>query len=255
MEDRDARRLGTPARFLTVAVAALITSCASSGAPVAHDPWEPVNRGIYRFNDFGDRALLKPVAKAYKAVLPTFMRRGVSNFYDNLSTPRSALNNFLQGKPKRGFSDMARFVLNSSFGIGGLLDPATDAGLQEYDEDFGQTFAVWGMPNGPYVVLPFLGPSTLRDAFSQPFDAAADPLVYYENSSIRDKLYVLRVIDLRARLLSAEAFLEDSKDPYITLRESYLQNRNYVIHDGDPPVDEDFYDDFEDFDESADTNN
>lgn len=255
MGDRGAHRLGTPAKFLTVALATLLTSCASSGAPVDHDPWEPVNRGVYRFNDFGDRVLLKPVAKAYRTVVPTFMRRGVSNFYSNLSTPRSALNNFLQGKPNRGVSDIVRFVLNSSLGIGGLLDPATGAGLEEYDEDFGQTFAVWGMPDGPYVVLPFLGPSTLRDAFSQPFDAASDPLLYYDNSSVRDKLIVLRVIDLRARLLSAEAFLEDSKDPYITLRESYLQNRNYVIYDGDPPVDDDFYDDFEDLDESADTAN
>ncbi|NNC76599.1 MAG: VacJ family lipoprotein [Woeseiaceae bacterium] len=218
---------------------------------MAHDPWEPVNRGIYRFNDFGDRVLIKPVAKAYKTLVPSFMRRGVTNFADNLSTPRSAMNNFLQGKPKRGVSDLVRFVLNSTFGIAGLLDLASAAGLEEYDEDFGQTFAVWGMPDGPYVVLPFLGPSTLRDAFAQPLDRATDPLVYYDNSSVRDKLYVLRLIDLRARLLAAEGLLEDSKDRYITLRESYLQNRNYVIHDGDPPVDEDFYDDFEDFDEPA----
>ena len=230
-------------------VALLVAGCASSAAPAAHDPWEPLNRGIYQFNDFGDRLLIKPIAKGYKAVVPTFMRRGVSNFYDNLSTPRSALNNLLQGKPKRALDDTARFLVNSTLGIGGLFDIASGAGMEEYDEDFGQTFAVWGVPDGPYVVLPFMGPSTLRDAFGRPLDALADPLYHHDDSSVRDPLIVLEIIDLRHRLLAAEGLIEDSRDPYITLRESYLQNRNYVIHDGDPPVDDDFYDDFEDFDD------
>lgn len=230
-----------------LALAALVAGCASSAAPVEHDPWEPLNRGIYRFNDFGDRVLVKPVAKGYKKVVPSFMRRGISNFSDNLSTPRSALNNFLQGKPKRGLDDIARFLFNSTIGIGGLFDIASAGGLEEYDEDFGQTFAVWGIPKGPYLVLPFMGPSTLRDAAGRPLDLLADPLYHYDNSSVRDPLYVLRIIDLRHRLLAAEGLIEDSQDPYITLRESYLQNRDYVIHDGDPPIDDDFYDDFEDF--------
>lgn len=227
-------------------VAALVAGCASSASRVEHDPWEPLNRGIYEFNDFGDRLLIKPVAKGYKKVLPAFVRRGVTNFYDNLTTPRSALNNFLQGKPKRGFDDIARLLFNSTLGIGGLFDVASAGGLEEYDEDFGQTFAVWGIPSGPYLVLPFMGPSTLRDATGRPLDVLADPLYHYDETSVRDKLYVLRVIDLRHRLLAAEGLIEDSQDPYITLRESYLQNRNYVIHDGDPPIDDDFYDDFED---------
>lgn len=243
-----------PARHIAIAVAVLLAGCASSASRVDHDPWEPVNRGIYRFNDVGDRVLIKPVAKAYKKVVPQFMRRGVSNFSDNLGTPRSALNNFLQGKPKRGFDDIARFLFNSTLGVGGLVDIASAGGLEEYDEDFGQTFAVWGVPDGPYLVLPFMGPSTLRDAFGRPLDVLADPLYHYENSSVRDPLYVLRIIDLRTRLLSAESLLEDSQDPYITLRESYLQNRNYVIHDGDPAVDDDFYDDFDDFEDVGDNN-
>lgn len=234
---------------VVVAVAALVGGCATSAAPVEHDPWEPLNRGIYRFNDFGDRVLIKPIAKGYKAVVPTFMRRGVSNFWDNLSTPRSALNNLLQAKPKRALDDTARFIVNSTLGIGGLFDIASSAGMEEYDEDFGQTFAVWGVPNGPYVVLPFMGPSTLRDAIGRPLDVLSDPLTHYDDSSVRDPLIVLRIIDLRHRLLAAEGLIEDSQDPYITVRESYLQNRNYVIHDGDPPVDDDFYDDFEDFDD------
>ena len=232
-------------------IAMLVAGCASSAARVEHDPWEPLNRGIYRFNDFGDRVLIKPVAKGYKKIVPSFMRRGVSNFSDNLSTPRSSLNNFLQGKPKRGFHDIARFLFNSTMGIGGLFDIASAGGLEEYDEDFGQTFAVWGIPSGPYVVLPFMGPSTLRDAVGRPLDVLSDPLYHYNETSVRDPLYVLRAIDLRHRLLAAEGLLEDSQDPYITLRESYLQNRNYVIHDGDPPVDDDFYDDFEDFEDDS----
>ena len=244
-----------PARFpkslVTLVAAALVAGCASSSAPVEHDPWEPLNRGIYRFNDFGDRVLIKPVARGYKKVVPSFARRGVSNFYDNLTTPRSALNNFLQGKPKRGFDDVVRFVFNSTIGIGGLIDVASAGGIEEYDEDFGQTFAVWGVPSGPYVVLPFMGPSTLRDAVGRPLDVLSDPLYHHDDSSVRDPLYVLRAIDLRHRLLAAEGLIEDSQDPYITLRESYLQNRNYVIHDGDPPVDDDFYDDFEDFEEDS----
>lgn len=234
-----------------LAVVLLVTGCATSGrTPVEHDPWEPLNRGIYQFNDFGDRILLKPVAKGYKKILPSFARRGVSNFVDNLATPRSALNNFLQGKPMRGFDDIARFLFNSTLGIGGLIDVASAGGLEEYDEDFGQTFAVWGMPSGPYVVLPFMGPSTLRDAVARPLDVLADPLYHHDDSSVRDPLVVLRLIDMRHRLLAAEGFIEDSQDPYITLRESFLQNRDYVIYDGDPPID-DFYDDFEDFEDDS----
>lgn len=231
------------------AVAACLCACASGDTRVAHDPLEPLNRGIYEFNDVMDRALLKPVARGYKKIVPSILRRGVTNFSDNLATPGSALNNFLQGKPARGFDDLARFLFNSTIGIGGLIDVASSGGLEEYNEDFGQTLAVWGVPIGPYIVMPFRGPGTLRDAFAMPVDIWTDPLYHYDDSSVRDKVYVLRIINLRSRLLTADSLIEDSKDPYITIRESYLQNRNYVIHDGDPPVDEDFYDDFEDFDD------
>lgn len=235
-----------------VALAAFgLVGCAGNVSNVDHDPWEGFNRGVYGFNDVTDRALLKPVARGYKAVLPNFARRGVGNFFDNLVTPRSSLNNFLQGKPGRGFSDLGRFLMNSTFGIGGLVDVATPAGLEATDEDFGQTFAVWGVGDGPYVVLPFLGPRTLRDTIALPFDFLADPLYHYDEASVKDKLRVLEIIDFRARLLAADALLEESSDPYITLRESYLQNREYEIYDGDPPIDDDFYDEFDDefFDE------
>ena len=180
------------------------------------------------------------------------MRTGVSNLSNNLRQPQSALNNLLQGKPGRSISDLSRFLINSTVGIVGLIDWATMAGLERYDEDFGQTLAVWGVPDGPFVVIPILGPSTLRDAVALPVDIVTDAGYWIDSSSIRDKLYILRTIDLRHRLLTAERFLEDAKDPYLTLRESFLQNRQFEIHDGNPPEDDDFYEDFEDFEDFED---
>lgn len=211
------------------------------------DPWEPMNRGIYHMNRAFDNATLKPIAKGYRAVLPSPVRRGITNFSLNLFTPRSAISNFLQGKFRRGFDDIARFAFNTTLGIGGIFDVASAGGLEQYNETFSQVLAVWGVPEGPYVVIPFLGPQSLLDAVMIPVDIRADPMKYYDNASVRDRLYILRLIDLRARLLNAEQFLEDSQDPYVTLRESYLQNRQYNIHDGNPPVDDDLYDDI--FDE------
>jgi phospholipid-binding lipoprotein MlaA len=214
-------------------------------ARVDYDPLEPVNRGMYQVNDVLDRALTRPVAKAYNAVLPEPVRNGVTNFSNNLTTPASSLNNFLQGKPGDGFGELARFIINSTAGIGGLFDIAANNGLEPRTEDFGQTAAVWGVPNGPYVMLPFRGPSTLRDAVLMPLDILVDPLYQYNDSSVRDPLFVLRIINLRARLLRLDDMLEDSADPYVTLRESFLQNREFEIYDGDPPSDDDdLFDEF-----------
>jgi phospholipid-binding lipoprotein MlaA len=179
--------------------------------------------------------------------MPEFARRGVTNFSRNLSTPRSALNNFLQGKPGPGFTDLGRFIINSTFGIAGLFDVATAEGIPEYDEDFGQTLAVWGIPEGPYLFIPIFGPNTLLDAVSIPVDIYSDLLIHYDNSSVRDKLYILRTIDVRMRLLAADALLEGSKDPYLTVRESYLQNRRFQVFDGNPPTTEEDDDLFEEF--------
>ncbi len=208
------------------------------------DPWESPNRGLYKANAVFDMAIMRPVAKGYTKVLPSFAERGVSNFVDNLRTPRSAVNNFLQGKPRRGLEDIVRFLFNSTIGIGGLIDVASAGGLEDYNEDFGQTLAVWGVPDGPYVFVPLFGPQTLRDALALPIDIFSNPVVYYKNTSVRDKLYVLIAIDYRARLLGLSALLKDSKDPYITIRESYLQNREFKVYDGEPPEDDDFYDEF-----------
>lgn len=233
-----------PAGILAAALLAAGCAATPPGEPVEHDPWEGMNRGLYRFNDVIDKATLRPVAKGYRKVLPEPVRKGVTNFGRNLFTPRSAANNFLQGKPGRGFEDVARFLVNSVFGIGGLIDVATIGGMAKYEEDFGQTAAVWGVPDGPYLMIPFLGPQTLRDALLLPFDIAADPLYHYEVSSVRDRVYVLRLINLRSELLTLEDLLRDSSDPYVTLRESYLQNRRFEVYDGNPPVDDDFYDEF-----------
>jgi phospholipid-binding lipoprotein MlaA len=187
----------------------------------------------------------RPIAKAYNAVVPRPVRQGVTNFSQNLMTPSSSLNNFMQGKPRDGAGELLRFVINSTVGIGGLFDIASRSGIEPRTEDFGQTAAVWGVPDGPYVMLPFRGPSTLRDALLMPLDFLVDPLYHVDDSSVRDPLYVLRIINLRARLLSLDELLEDSADPYITLRESYLQNREFEIYDGDPPADDDdLFDEF-----------
>lgn len=236
---------------LGVAVIALaLGACATvpENQRVAHDPWEPFNRTMYTVNSGFDKATLRPLAKGYRAVTPSPVRKGFTNFFKNLSTPRSVLNNFLQGKPRQGFSETGRFLLNSTIGIGGVFDVATAGGMDEYPEDFGQTLAVWGVPDGPYVVLPFFGPKTLRGAVAVPFDMVASPLFHYDNSSVRDKLRIMRTIDLRYRLLSTDSLLEESKNPYLTLRESYLQNREYEIYDGEPPEEDDeFFDElFED---------
>jgi phospholipid-binding lipoprotein MlaA len=211
------------------------------------DPWEPLNRGMYVVHDTLDRYTLRLVARGYKAVLPGFARRGVTNFSRNLLTPRSMVNNFLQGKPGPGFNELGRFIINSTLGIGGLIDVATFQGMPVYDEDFSQTMAVWGVPEGPFVFIPVLGPNTLLEAITIPVELASDLLYHYDNTSVRDKIYVLRAIDVRARVLTAEALLADSQDPYLTLRESYLQNRRFQVHDGDPPTTEEEDDLFDEF--------
>lgn len=208
------------------------------------DPWEATNRRIDHFNTRVDNATLKPIAKGYDKLMPDFLQQRVSNFSNNLREPLHIINNFLQGYGSEGFSETGRFLVNSTIGVGGLFDVAGRMGMEDYSEDFGQTLAAWGVPSGPYLMVPFYGPSTLRDALALPLDFLADPLLYYEHDRIRYSIFALRSIDLRARFLSVEKFVTDSYDPYIALRESYLQHRQFEIYDGNPPVDDDFYDDF-----------
>ncbi len=211
------------------------------------DPWEGLNRGIFKFNDAADRYVVKPVAEGYVNVVPGFVRRGVGNFFDNLGTPAVALNQLLQGKGKLALSDTGRFLINSTIGLGGLFDVATGSGLPAHQEDFGQTFAVWGIGSGNYLVLPFLGSSSVRDGTGQVFNAFTNPIGYLSRPQERYPLAALSVIDLRADLLSAEALVVG--DEYLFLRDAYLQRRVFLINDGtieDDPFATDGFDDEED---------
>lgn len=242
--------------ILSVLLAVVVLGGCASNSPAGDaerisaedsvDPWEPMNRRIFRFNRDVDRATLKPVATGYENAIPSFMRQGVRNFMANLRGPRNIINNFLQAKGVAGASETGRLIVNSTLGILGLVDVASGIGLEKHREDFGQTLAVWGVPDGPYVMVPFAGPQTLRDVFAFPVDVLADPLWYHEHASVRYPLYALRFIDIRASFLSTDDLLDESFDPYVRLREAYLQNRRYAVYDGDPPVDDDFYDDIYD---------
>ena len=240
------------ARVTFCAAALLLAGCATQHPPAAPedrspaDPWEPLNRRIHAFNNNVDRISFKPLARGYEALFPDPMRRGINNFSRNLLGPLFIINNFLQGKVQRGFSETGRFLANSTWGILGFVDVGKDLGLQTYREDFGQTLATWGVPDGPFVVVPILGPRTLRDATMIPLNFAADPTFWIQDDVTRWSLYLVRAVDVRAQLFAAEALMEDSYDRYLTVRESYLQNRRFLIFDGNPPEDEDFYDDFED---------
>ncbi len=236
-------------RFAVVAVVCTLgAGCAGSPSTAkTEDPFEGVNRSVNSFNTTVDRYSLKPAAKVYRKVVPRFARRGVSNFFQNLATPSSSLNNFLQGKPSRGMSEMSRFVFNSTVGLGGLIDVSEMSGVEAQTEDFGQTFATWGIPSGPYIYLPFLGPSTALDVVARPFDFYANPMNHINDTGTEDKLRVLNIIHIRAQLLAAEGFIEDSEDPYIAIREAYLQNREFQIYDGNPPASEEEDDLFNEF--------
>jgi phospholipid-binding lipoprotein MlaA len=211
-----------------------LAGCATTAsAPSDADPWERVNRTTFAFNDGVDRALLKPVAKGYRRYVPQFVRTGVSNFLSNLAYPTTIANDLLQLKLMDAVQDTTRLVINTTFGLGGLFDPATRAALPRNDEDFGQTLGRWGMPSGPYLVLPFLGPSTLRDTPSMYADYLTDGRHYIAENDIEFAFAGLSIVDLRARLIPAEAALEGAFDRYALVRNAYLDRREYLVRDGD----------------------
>lgn len=214
--------------------ALLLAGCATvpSGKPDPRDPWEGFNRASYKFNDALDRGFAKPVAKGYKKVTPRFIRTGVSNFFSNLDTVPTILNDVLQGKIKQAGHDTGRFLLNSTVGLGGLFDPASAAGMERNDEDFGQTLGKWGVKSGPYLMLPILGPSTVRDTFAKPVDSYSGPLNYLQDDSTRYILRGVEFVDLRADLLSLDAQIEKSYDKYAFIRNAWLQRREYLVTDG-----------------------
>jgi phospholipid-binding lipoprotein MlaA len=200
------------------------------------DPWEGFNRKTFAFNEKLDEAVLKPVATGYVKVVPGFAREGVTNFFSNLEDVGTSLNNFLQGKPGEGVSDVGRFVVNSVFGVLGLWDVATPMGLEKHYEDFGQTLGVWGVDSGPYLVLPLLGPSSARDAPAK----VVDPSWYYpialDNDRIYWSLWTLDKIRTRADLLQAGSVLDQAAlDKYTFIRDAWLQRRRSQVYDGNPP--------------------
>jgi phospholipid-binding lipoprotein MlaA len=215
---------------LALAVGATLAGCATSANP--RDPFEKFNRQMFKFNDAVDQVALKPAATAYKQVLPTFVQTGVSNFFGNLSDLWTGVNNLMQGKGQDGMSDLTRFALNSTLGIGGLLDIGSEAGLHKHNEDFGQTLGAWGMPSGPYLMLPLLGPSTVRDASVIPLDIAADPWAYKRPVGWRNVGTAVRAVDQRAAVLDASNLMEEAAlDRYEFIRDGFLQRRLSRITD------------------------
>jgi len=213
------------------------------------DPLEPVNRVIFTFNDTADRYVIRPVAKGYNVVVPKPVRTGIGNFFNNWTYPITIVNSFLQGKFKQGASDTGRFLVNSTIGLLGIFDPATKMNLPEHDEDFGQTFARWGVPQGPYIVIPILGPATFRSGVGLLADTQVNPVTQLNDSSIRAKLVIAWFIESRAALIGPDEALRDAFDPYLFMRDAYLQNRDYLINDkseNDGTFEEEF-EDFEDF--------
>jgi phospholipid-binding lipoprotein MlaA len=243
------------------ALVALLTLLLLAGCATAppnakkdpRDPFESFNRVSYKFTDAVDRAVLKPTAKGYKAIAPQFVETGVSNFFSNLSTPTTIVNDLLQAKFRAGLNDTGRLLFNTTFGIGGLFDPASKIGFDRNDEDFGQTLGKWGVPSGPYLWIPLFGPSTIRDGGGAVVNVFTDPLHYVERDAIRYSLNGLEVIDGRARQLDLDETLQSTYDKYGFIRNAYLQRREYQVTDGaaaPPPED---YEGLEDPDPEADT--
>lgn len=220
-------RAGLWTGLLALALA-LLQGCAVGPNP--RDPFEPFNRSVTRFNDGLDEAIVKPVAQAYQNTVPSPVRTGVNNFFGNLSDVWSFVNNVLQAKPQAAVDSFMRVSVNTLIGLGGVLDWATPMGIERHSEDFGKTLGRWGMAAGPYLVLPVLGPSTVRDAAARVVDAQGDLVMQINNVPVRNSLYVLRAVDLRAGLLRAGEVLDQAAlDKYSFTRDAYLQRRGVVI--------------------------
>jgi phospholipid-binding lipoprotein MlaA len=231
----------------SLALGGCATVPAGASAPSPADPWENWNRKVFAFNDAVDAAVLKPVAEVYRDVVPRLVRRGVDNVLGNFYDVWSTANHFLQGKAQDGLEMGMRVLTNTVFGLGGLLDPATEAGLTRRTEDFGQTLGKWGLPQGPYFVLPFLGPSTIRDTAGWVVDRQASPSQLLSIDSDRYGLSALELINLRTNLLSASTLIDSvALDKYSFVRDGFLSRRRDALYDGAPPMDT-----FEDEPESA----
>jgi phospholipid-binding lipoprotein MlaA len=214
--------------------AALLAGAAH--AQSANDPLEPMNRAVFKFNDALDNAVLTPVAKGYQAVVPELVRTGIGNFFGNFSDGWSAINQLLQGKGEAAATMTMRVATNSLFGLGGLFDVASDLGMERQSEDFGQTLGRWGMPAGPYLVWPLLGPSTGRDTLARPLDLYWSPSLLVNDGGAIAGLSALQLIDTRANLLSASRVLDGiALDKYTFVRDAYIARRRNLVYDGNPP--------------------
>jgi len=227
-------------RIAALCTAAALSGCATLPPDDPADPLEPFNRAMFSFNLKADHYVLKPVAKGYDAVTPTFVKRSLINFFGNLGEPVTIINGVLQGKFAQAGSDTGRFLLNSTAGIGGLMDVATKTGLEPHSEDFGQTLGHYGIGTGVYLMLPLLGPSNGRDAIGRAADYFSNPLYYVqENNGDLDPLFYsltgLNLISTRTQFFSADSLIDSALDPYIFVRTAYLQNRLNKVYDGDPP--------------------
>ena len=225
----------------TAAQDEVATEVLDFGAPIAVDRFEKFNRGSYTFNDKLDKYALAPVSRGYAAVMPNPAEKCVSNFFYNLSVPYTAVNNVLQGKFKAAGQDICRFVINSTVGLGGCFDVASRMGIPRHKEDFGQTLGKWGVKSGPYVMLPFLGPSTVRDALSKPVDFIADPIGYVKIIKLKNALRAVRIIDSRVQLTSAMELVDKvAIDRYAFVRDAWLQKREAEVRDEDDTGADDF---------------
>jgi phospholipid-binding lipoprotein MlaA len=220
-------------------LALLLSGCATQQTTLTdpeRDPWEGYNRKVHSFNDSLDRAVFRPVARGYDAVMPDAPQRGVRNFFRNLGYPVTLLNSLLQGKMDRAFTSTGRFLMNSTIGVLGFFDVATKAGIPYYDEDFGQTLATWGWKESRYLVMPVLGPFTVRDVLGRSFYGYVHPVSWAIREHDQYIPLVVDLVSLRAELLPLQADIDAASDPYVLIRDVYLQRREYEIYDGDPPA-------------------
>jgi phospholipid-binding lipoprotein MlaA len=230
--DRQAAGAGVGALL----IAAMLGGCNTDPTVNKDDDFEGMNRAFYKFNDALDKHIIKPVAEEYVKVTPQIIRTGVTNFFYNMDSPNVILNDILQGKLKQAWDDTGRFITNSTIGVGGLFDPASGSGLIRHEEDLGQTFGKWGMGEIDYLVIPLVGPNSVRDAPDLVTSALLSPL-YYASFVVTFPLGALNAINTRANLLDASRIVEEAAlDPYSFVREAYRQNRIYKIYDGNPPI-------------------
>jgi len=214
--------------------AALLAGCAA--APSRVDPLEPMNRALYEVHDVVDTNLVKPIAQAYVDVVPRPIRVAVSNVFNNIDDLFSAINSALQGKPDKFGNDMGRVILNTGLGVGGIFDLASEMGIERGNEDFGQTFGMWGFGQGPYLFVPLFGPTTVRDGTGLVVRIALGPVGTIPDVALRNSLYGLGAVDLRAQVIGAGELVDTAAlDRYLFIRNAYLQRRRYLLYDGNPP--------------------